>query len=375
MNAILHVEHVVLTLQPGGLENGVVNVANLLPRNAFRSSICCLRDVGEFASRLHPSIDVHKMYGKGGADFRLMLSLIRHFRRTRPDIVHTRNAEAFFYGFIAAKVARIPVLVHSEHGRDFEDRFLRFVLQRIFSKFTQVVFAVTEELRRQLSMHTGIPAESIRVLYNGVDSVRFSPASRGKLRSQLGVADNTLVIGSVGRLVEVKNYSLLLSAYKALSLTNTMLILIGEGPERASLELLARSLGISDRVRLLGHRDDVSELISVLDVFVLPSVSEGMSNTLLEAMSAGIAVVASAVGGNKEIIRSGVDGLLFTSGDEIELKENILLLLADEILRNRLSQAGRVRVLECFSIDAMINRYGMMYSEVFSLQKKNGKID
>ncbi|MFL6676813.1 MAG: glycosyltransferase, partial [Burkholderiaceae bacterium] len=317
--APIRVLHVLLSLEPGGLENGVVNVINRLDRDRFVSSVCCLKHAGEFARRIEdPRVDIHELHWRGGNDPRLALRLAGLLRRTGPHIVHTRNAEPFFYGFAGAKLARAQALVHSEHGRKFDDRPARFAVQRWMSRHTDAIFAVSGQLKSDLVKHIGMPEASVEVLHNGVDLSRFNVAARADapspartaLRHEWGVPAGALVVGSVGRLVAVKNYGLLLRAVAASGL-DIHLVLAGEGPERAALTALAASLGIASRVHLLGHCDDVDRVLGAFDMFVLPSISEGMSNTLLEAMAAGVPPVASDVGGNGEIVRDGVDGRLF----------------------------------------------------------------
>jgi sugar transferase (PEP-CTERM/EpsH1 system associated) len=368
--APIRVLHVLLSLEPGGLENGVVNVINRLDRDRFVSSVCCLKHAGEFARRIEdPRVDIHELHWRGGNDPRLALRLAGLLRRTRPDIVHTRNAEPFFYGFAGAKLARAQALVHSEHGRKFDDRPARFAVQRWMSRHTDAIFAVSGQLKSDLVKHIGMPEASVEVLHNGVDLSRFNVAARTDapareaLRRDWGVPAGALVVGSVGRLVAVKNYGLLLRAVAA-SGPDLHLVLAGEGPERAALTALAASLGIASRVHLLGHSNDVDRVLGAFDVFVLPSISEGMSNTLLEAMAAGVPPVASDVGGNGEIVRDGVDGRLFPSDDEAALRACLVALCGDGAERARLAAAARERVLSTFDIDQMIERYERLYERV-----------
>lgn len=362
----IHVQHVVLSLRPGGLENGVINVINGLDRHRFRSSVCCLQEVGEFASRIRaPGVDVWAMGYRGGNDFSLPLRLAMHFRRTRPEIVHTRNAEAFFYGSIGARLAGIPHIVHSEHGRTFKERPLRFVIQRWLSRVSASIFAVSDQLKTDLARYTGIPLSRIEVLHNGVDLALFgADGERDKVRDELGIAENEIVVGSVGRLVGVKNYALLLRAVAGISHRQLRIVLVGDGPERANLASLAQQLGIGDRVLLVGHRDDVTRLMSAMDIFVLPSLSEGMSNTLLEAMAHGIPPVVSDVGGNREIVKHDHDGLIFASGDADALAAHLVRLSEDGVERGELGRAARQRVSDAFGLEAMIDRYETLYERV-----------
>lgn len=362
MDDRLHIAHVVLSLQPGGLENGVVNVVNGIDPARFRSSVLCLKVAGEFAGRIRaPGAEVHAFGLQKGNDPALPWKLARHLRRHRVDVVHTRNAESFFYGSIAAKLAGVPKLIHSEHGRTFDDRPLRFWAQRQLSRLADTVFALSQQLRRDLVTHVGLPAERIEVLYNGVDLARFGGSDRADARERLGLAADAVVVGSVARLVAVKNYPLLLRAIAHPALAPATLVLIGDGPERATLQSLADTLGIADRVRFVGHREDVAQLLPAFDVFVLPSLSEGMSNTLLEAMACSVPPIASQVGGNAEIVRDGIDGLLFPSGDEAALRDALVQMVHNASQRAEMGRASRERVMGAFDIQAMMRAYESLY--------------
>lgn len=357
----LHICHIVLSLEPGGLENGVVNVINGLDPAEFRSSVCCLQRAGEFAERLGPDVAIASMDLRPGNDPWMPLRVARLLRRWDVDIVHTRNAESFFYGILAARLARVPAVVHSEHGRVFPEKPMRALAQRLLLRHVDAAFAVSEQLRSDLVRELRIPTDRFEVLYNGVDVERFQrDQTRGGPRDTGG-----LLIGSVGRLAAVKNYALLLHAIARLpEARSCRLVLIGEGPERAALTQLAAQLGLERRVEFSGHRDDVPQLLQGLDIFVLPSLSEGMSNTLLEAMAAGLPVVASDVGGNRELIESERTGLLFPSGDVAALAEQLGRLLGAADLRARLGGAAALRARSEFSMEAMLARYASLYRRV-----------
>jgi sugar transferase (PEP-CTERM/EpsH1 system associated) len=359
-NAPIHVGHVLLSLRPGGLENGVVNVINGLDRREFLSSVCCLQTSGEFAERITDERCRILEFGlRPGNDPLLVWRLARAFKALRLDVVHTRNAEAFFYGALAAKLACVPALVHSEHGRVFPEKWHRALVQRWLLRGASAAFAVSAQLAEQLVTHIGVPAGSIRVIYNGVDSRKF--AGRTAQR-----APGEVLIGSVGRLVAVKNYGLLLQALARLPpQIPWRLVLIGDGPERRQLESAAEGLGIGARVSFLGHRDDVAELLGDLDLFVLPSISEGMSNTLLEAMAAGVAVIASDVGGNREVIEAGRSGLLFANGDVQAAAQAIEQLAVDAPLRRKFADAGQQRANTTFGMGTMLRAYEDLYRSVW----------
>lgn len=366
MTRPIHIQHVVLSLRPGGLENGVVNVINGLDPARFRSSVTCLQEAGAFAARIRsPEVKVHTLGLRPGNDVRLPLRLAALFRRTDTDIVHTRNAEAFFYGVLGARLALRPAVIHSEHGRVLPDSPRRMTAQRWLLGLTDAAFSVSDQLRRDLIAHLRVPAGRFEVIYNGVDVARIAGADRAHARQALGAADDEVVIGSVGRLVAVKNYALLVRAFGHLS-GRVRLVFIGDGPERARLESLAAATGVAARTSFLGHREDVAGLLVGLDVFVLPSLSEGMSNTLLEAMAAGVPTVASRVGGNGEIVEDGQTGLLFESEDEPALADRLVKLVRDPKRRVELGRAGQERVMREFSMGAMLRKYEALYERVAS---------
>jgi glycosyltransferase involved in cell wall biosynthesis len=226
---------------------------------------------------------------------------------------------------------------------------------------------VSEQLRRDLVTHLRVSERRFDVIYNGVDTSRVGAADRGAARAALGAGPAEIVVGSVGRLVPVKNYELLVRAFGRVAgsrRTPLRLVLVGDGPERAALARAAVAAGVDRTTAFLGHREDVADLLVGFDVFVLPSISEGLSNTLLEAMAARVPVVASDVGGNREIVQEGRSGVLFASRDEAGLAERLAQIVDDPGLRAELGRAGRERVERRFSMGAMIESYEALYERV-----------
>jgi sugar transferase (PEP-CTERM/EpsH1 system associated) len=359
----LHVCHIVLSLEPGGLENGVVNVVNGLDAAEFRSSVCCLRRRGEFAARIRAGTPIATLDVQSGNDPGAVLRLARLLRASRVDIVHTRNVEPCFYGVPAAQLAGVAAVIHSEHGRTFPERRRRALAQRLLLRGVDRAFTVSADLRTRLARELHLDEGRFEVIRNGVDVRAFASLESREHRDP---AERPLRIGSVGRLARVKNYPLLMRAFARLPPEpRCRLVLVGEGPERAALERLALELGIANRCELTGHRDDVAEVLRSLDVFVLPSASEGMSNTLLEAMAAGLAVLASDVGGNREVIAPGRSGLLFGSQDLEGAVAQLRALLESRALRLSLGREAAARARAEFSIEAMLQRYEQLYREVW----------
>jgi glycosyltransferase involved in cell wall biosynthesis len=223
--------------------------------------------------------------------------------------------------------------------------------------------AVSRDLERWLVHTVGIPAAKVQTIHNGVDTERFTDEGRGAGRAALGVADDTLVIGTVGRLDPVKDQIGLLDAFAALpSSDRAVLVVVGDGPCRAALKARAARPDLASRVRFLGERGDVATLLPGFDVFALSSISEGISNTLLEAMACGLPVVATRTGGNPELVVPGVTGALVPVSDCRALARALATYGEDAHLRALHGKAGRERAVEHFSLGEMTCRHRDLYA-------------
>ena len=225
------------------------------------------------------------------------------------------------------------------------------------------------QLRDVHARATGFPARRIEVIHNGVDSRRFYPdaAVRAQVRDGLGIGDHEFCIGAVANLLPVKDHMTLLRAVSGLAAvcSNWRLLIAGEGPQRSDLEGFVNNHATwKHRVSFLGSSDCVPDILRALDVYVLPSVAEGISNSLLEAMATGVPPVVSAVGGNPEVVVDGESGLLFPTGDPAQLTERLQSLRAHEELRRRLGKNAMNRAREEFSIESMIRKYEQLYRNV-----------
>ena len=368
----IRVMHVTNGMTLGGTEKVVLKLANTLTEG-FDHRICCIRDYDTDLIRTHVRLEQLTALRLPESRFALFLpQLVRAIRSCKPDIVHSRNWGAIEAVF-AARLAGVPVVIHSEHGYDadgmwampFRQRWLR----RLACSTADVFFAVSRELRDFHAAQAGIRPDRIRVIYNGVDVHAFSPqpAARARIRAEQGIGPDEFVLGAVGRMVRIKDYQTLLQAAGVLSQQglNFKLMLVGDGPELPGLISLAESLpGVRERLITLGQRNDVSDLLSAMDVFVQTSLREGMSNTILEAMAAGLPPVVTRVGGNTEIIEEGKSGWLFSAGD-VECLSRILHRLAERPeSRTSTGQAARRRVHEMFSNERMLSNYRALYLEL-----------
>jgi sugar transferase (PEP-CTERM/EpsH1 system associated) len=319
-------------------------------------------------------VSLHK--GPGHA-FRLFPRLIRLFRALRPDVVHTRNLAALECQ-VAAAAARVPLRIHGEHGRDVDDldgssRKHQWI-RRLYLPFVHHYIALSSDLARYLALKVDVPAHRLSEICNGVDTARFAPAPGGRV-DMAGCpfqGEALWLVGTVGRMQAVKHQTLLARAFvRALELAPELhgslrLVMVGEGPLRARAQAILDTAGLGGLAWLPGERADVPDVMRGLDVFVLPSLAEGISNTILEAMSCGLPVVATDVGGNAELVEDGATGLVVPS-DDVEAMAAALVRLAQGRLAARaLGLAARARAEQRYSLDAMVLAYHSLYERLLA---------
>lgn len=372
------IAHVIHRLDFGGLENGLVNLINRIPQERYHHAIICMTDYSDFAKRItNPAVSLHALHKKDGKDPSVYLRLWRMLRQLKPHIVHTRNLSALEAG-VVAWFAGVPGRVHGEHGRDSYDidgsnkKYL--LLRRLCQPFIQRYIPLSRDLETWLMGAVKIPKSKIRQIYNGVDSKRFRVPDGGRAPLPLdGFAGaDQLVIGTVGRVQEVKDQLTLVRAVASLAgrsdeyRQRLRLMIVGDGPMFKEVEALVQKRGISELTWLAGARDDIPQLLQAMDLFVLPSKAEGISNTILEAMATGLPVIATDVGGNPELVVAGETGSLVPAQDSEAMATAIETYLKTVEKLNQHGQAGRLRVEKKFSMDAMVNAYLAVYDEISS---------
>jgi sugar transferase (PEP-CTERM/EpsH1 system associated) len=379
------IAHVVYSFSVGGLENGVVNLINRMPGAEWRHAVLSLTDFSpEFVKRVtRPGVE-YIAFGKApGHLLRLYPKLTALIRRLRPDIVHTRNLAAL-EATIPAWLAGVPARVHGEHGRDVTDpdgsRRRYQLVRRAYRPFVTRYVAVSRDLETYLSGRVGVPAARISQIYNGVDADRFRPEAGDRTPIDGCPFDRSghWLVGSVGRIQAVKDHVGLVRAVARMfrlhppAAARVRLAIIGDGPERARVEAAVAEHGLDGRVWISGERADVPAILRRLDCFVLPSVAEGISNTILEAMATGLPIVATRVGGNPELLEDGLTGSLVPPSDPESLAKAMLGYFLDSAAARRHGRAARQTVLRRFSLDRMVADYAQLYRDVLGLGRERG---
>lgn len=381
----IRVARVIARLNIGGPAQHVIHLTARLPRDRFESVLLAGREAASEGS-------MHDLAARSGVrpiavpglgrrlspvdDLRSLIFLVRFFRRFRPHIVHTHTAKAGAIGRLAARLTRVPLVVHTYHGHVFHGYFSRpmtagfLAIERTLARSTSRLLTVSDSVKRELERYRiGAPGQ-VAVLPLGLDLGRFLDAEShaGALRRELGVDDRRPLIGIVARLVPIKRHEdfIAAAARVAARIPEALCLVVGDGERRAELEALVRRHGLEERVRFLGWRRDLDRLYADLDVVVLTSANEGSPVSLIEAMAAGRAVVATAVGGVPDLVEHGVSGLLGPPGDPASTAEAIVTLLGDPERRRAMGEAGRKRVRDAYGVDRLLSDMERLYAELLS---------
>jgi glycosyltransferase involved in cell wall biosynthesis len=360
---------VVFSLDAGGMENGVVNVSAALSPDEFEVHACCLARGGEFVRRFPRPERVHVLGKKEGFSLATLSALSRHIREVSPDIIHTHNFGPLIYTGLASPKA--PIL-HGEHAELTPSELAphRRLIRRMLYGRARRIHTVSDSLRASL-IRQGFPAGRIDVVVNGVDTNRFQPGARDEARRETGLPANATVLGLVGRFGAYKRHAELIEAFEVLAPAHPDLMLLfagGGGPlEAATRERAARSR-FAERIRFAGFQSDLRAWYRALDLLVIPSVNEGLSNALLEAMASGIPALGHTACGNGDVIEDGVNSFLSDLGTRDHLKEALAAILAKPENLPALGRAARVTIENRFSFPGMVAGYARLYRNVLADQ-------
>jgi sugar transferase (PEP-CTERM/EpsH1 system associated) len=368
MNDVLRILHIVHSLNVGGLERVVVDMAKGFRKNGHIVGICCLdgkEPLGGEAEKAE--IKVFSLHKKSGIAWNLPIRIARIITNERYSMIHTHNEAGLIYGVLAALLAKVNNnIIHTEHGKepDYDNNKKRKLAEKILLKKVKRVVTVSEELKKTIVRSSGIDKDRITVIQNGINIEKFhQPTFREETRRSLRIDPGDFVIGNISRMVPLKNHRFLISIFKELLKTypKVKLILVGDGPQKSQLEIYSNEQGLSGSVIFLGERQDIPELLSICDLFVLPSLTEGICITLIEAMASGTPVVASKVGGNPEIIKNLETGFLIPLEDTSGWITTIKSLIQNPEIREKVSEEAIHSVTDRFSAARMLSEYEKLY--------------
>jgi len=370
----IHIAHLVWHFSTGGLENGMVNLINHLPQNGFRHSIITLTGYdAAFASRITTNnVSYYSLDKKEGHDWSIMGKLNTLLKQLTPDILHSRNLATLELQAVGWW-RKVPVRLHGEHGWDSYDiggsnKKYR-LLRRLLKPFVQHFICLSSESEQYLRQHIRVKPSLITRICNGVDTQKYATAVPAELTLPPAVSSSSpLLFATVGRLASVKNQALLLRAFALLLQqypgyrNQCALALVGDGPCRTELEQLTATLALTENVLFTGNRQDIPQIMQRIDVFVLPSLAEGISNTLLEAMAAGTPVIATAVGGNPDLLPEVLlKTNLVPANDPPQLMQAMLRYLQQSDALATDTVIVKNHCHQNFSLDTMVNKYRKLY--------------
>lgn len=350
----------------GGLQQVVVSICRNIDRDRFSVSVLCLRAKGDLAPELERmGVPVLMLPQKRyGTDYFSFLKVASILRREKTEVIHTHNKQPFIDGTLGGMIARSRTVVHTDHGRTFPDKRRYLFTEWVLSHFVYKIAAVSDKTGEDLIRYEKIRREKIITVPNGIDGrlleTHIDPQVKKK---ELGISGRYPILGIGARLVRVKGIEYLLGAVSTLRkhYPRILLVIAGTGPWEETLRRTAGELGVEDHVAFVGARMDMPELLNMFDLYVLPSLSEGMPLALLEAMAAGCPIVATNVGGIPDIITDGYNGTLVEPHDRDALAKAILDVVESGEKRSRFRERGRLLYEERYSAAAMTRSYERLY--------------
>jgi len=350
----------------GGLQQVVVNICRTIDREKFHVSVLCLRNLGELVPEVE-KLGIKVFYipqKEGRTDYFSFLKVAKILKQEKTEIIHTHNTQPFIDGSIAALMCGVKTIVHTDHGRNFPDKIRYMFAEWFMSHFAYKVVGVSDHTSQNLIEYIRIPCRKIMSIPNGIDRSKYEiNIDKDKKRQELGISANGPIIGLGVRLIEEKGITYLLQAMPEVIkyFPNITLIIAGEGPFADELKKGSIYLGTDKNVLFPGPRLDMPELLKLFDIYVLPSLSEGLPMVLLEAMAAGCPILSTNVGGIPMAVKHGENGSLVEPKKPEALSQEIIKLLSNRNLRRRYSQAGVKVFREKFCAEIMTKKYEQLY--------------
>lgn len=362
----------------GGLQRVVADLSTKVDKERFAVTVCALRRGGGVeAELLDRNVRVIKLPRKEkGADYLSFFKLSQVLRKERPDIIHTHNTEPLIDGVLASTLTHVPVRIHTDHARLYPDKKRYMIAERICAALINQFVAVSDHTKENLVRFEKISPNKIKVIRNGIELEKYDICiDRGAKRLELGISDTDRypILGLGVRLSEQKGIRYLLEALVAVKehFPRILLLLAGGGELRESLSSLSTHLGLDDNVIFLGPRQDMNEILHVLDIFVLPSLWEGLPLVVLEAMAARKPIIATAVDGTQEAIMDGENGILVKPKDVNGLARAIVQLARKPELARMLADNAYRSFNENFTVTQMVSAYESLYLSIFANRQKS----
>lgn len=359
---------IIPTLVQGGAEKQLFLLAANLPKNQFDVHVVVLTHSGPYEARLHEAgVAVHVVGKKFKFDPSSYVRLEWLLKRISPHVVHTWLFAANSYGRLAAHRARVPVIIAGERCVDSWKSSWHLRIDRWLMKYTNCVAANTPAIAEYYA-DRGFDRDRFRIIPNAIVPNPQNQISKAELFRRLNLPARSMVVGAIGRLWPQKGYPELLWAAELLrvALRDVWLIIVGDGPDRERLQHLRDQYGAQNAVRFVGHRKDASELLTAFDLLWNGSLYEGQSNTILEAMAAGVPVIATDIPGNRDLIEHEKTGFLYPRGEVAQLARLSNCLLTAPHQLESFAKRARQRVDTQFSLDAMIQAHIAMYQELYA---------
>jgi len=374
---LIRVLHVIATLDRAGTEQQLAHLCRRLNRSEFMPAVCCLTRGGPLEAELKAGgVPVRILRKRGRWDLAVISRAMRVIRQFRPDILHTWLPTANTLGRTAGLAARVPVLIASERAADAWKGMLRRLADRLLTSYSARIITNSAAVRRFLAEQIGLPQRKIAVIRNGLDLDEFdAELAQAPANSLPAISGQPIIVGTVARLEPQKGIKFLIAAFSRLprELGEVELWIVGGGPQERQLREEAGATRVTGRIRFLGHRPDVPALLARFDLFVLPSLWEGLPNAVLEAMAARRAVVATAVDGTPEAVEHEKTGLLVPPADAAALAAAIERLLRDPALRRAFGEAGRRKAASDFSMERMVAETEAVYRSAMEESAKRDR--
>lgn len=362
----------------GGLERKVIQLINNLDKSVFNCYLVTLIRYNHDDHFVNLDIPIFSLEKQDGINFGIIPKLVKILKENNIQVIHSHNWVTLFHAVIAAKMANIPVIIHGEHGietKNIEDSWRRYLVKKVLYYLCDHLIGISEEIKKTLIKNYRIPSKKVTVVHNGVEIYKSNQnRNKVKIKKKYQLEDYSLIIGSVGRIKPVKDFMTLIRAFQIIKdkYIDSALVIVGPGnddsnPYYKELRDLLDELNIKT-VFFTGIIENIPEVLAVFDIFINTSLSEGISNTILEAMANKIPVVASRVGGNPELIEHERSGLLFESQNEQECAKCMIKILDDPDIKSRYIKNAFENVMQNHTMESMYQKNANLYTELLSIK-------